>query len=100
MDIKELLATGEEIWGKDEKMTLREVIACMGKVYGDICRYERNAAKDVNTHNDHELKKELGHLIFSTIRWSKKVGFEPETCIKQAIKTQEKSHLVLKEGEK
>lgn len=36
----------------------------MGKVFGDICRWERNSEKDVDLHNDEKLKKELGNIIF------------------------------------
>jgi len=87
MNIKKLLQTAREIWG-DEKLTLPEIIIRLGKVYGDLCRYARNAPKDTQTHTDMELKKELGNIIFSTIRWINDLGFNPEDCIKLAIKTQ------------
>ncbi len=60
----------------------------MGKVFGDICRYERNAPKDVAMHTDDELKKELGNMIFSTIRWCDDLGYDPEDCIQKAIECQ------------
>ena len=89
MEIKELLRTGEEIWGK-EKLPLSQIIVRLGKVFGDICRWERNEAKDEVLHTDKELKKELGNIIFSTIRFCDELGFDPEDCIELAIECQKK----------
>lgn len=89
MEIKELLQTGREIWG-NEKLSLSQIIIRMGKVFGDICRWERNAPKDKAIHTDEELKKELGNIIFSTIRWCDDMGYDPEDCIKLAIDCQKK----------
>jgi hypothetical protein len=80
MEIKELQKKSREIWGP-QKLGLSEIIVRMGKVFGDICRWERNAPKDAEIHTDHELKKELGNLIFSTIRWCEELGYNPEECI-------------------
>lgn len=89
MEIQELQKTGQKIWGR-EKLTLAQIIARLGKVFGDICRWERNAPKDAAMHNDEELKKELGNMIFSTILWCEELGFNPEECINIAIECQEK----------
>jgi len=89
METKELLKTGREIWG-DQKLTVSQIIVRMGKIFGDICRWERNEKKDVQTHNDEELKKELGNMIFSTIRWCDDLNYDPEECIKMAIESQKK----------
>lgn len=87
MNIENLLKSGKEIWG-DQKLTLSQIIVRMGKVYGDICRWERNAEKDKQTHTDEELKKELGNIIFSTIKWCDDLGYNPEDCINIAIECQ------------
>lgn len=84
MEIKSLLITGREIWGK-KKLNVGQVIVLLGKVFGDICRWERNAKKDRKSHKDKELKKELGNIIFSTIRWCDALGYDPEECIKLSI---------------
>jgi hypothetical protein len=89
MEIKNLLQQGREIWGED-KLNLSQIIVCLGKVFGDICRWERNAQKDKNSHNDEELKKELGNVIFSTIRWCDDLGYDPEECVRLAIECQKK----------
>ncbi|MDP3066925.1 MAG: hypothetical protein Q8N08_09340 [Methanobacteriaceae archaeon] len=89
MEIKELLKTSKEIW-KGDKRNLSQVIIRMGKVFGDICRWERNEKKDKNKHTDEELKKELGNIIFSTIRWCDDLGYNPEDCINSAIECQKK----------
>lgn len=88
MEIKELLTEGRKIW--KAKHNVSEVIVRLGKIFGDICRWERNAKKDKKMHTDKELKKELGNVIFSTIRFCDDLGFDPEECIKEAIKCQKK----------
>lgn len=87
MEIKNLLEEGHRIWG-NKKLTLSEIIVRMGKVFGDICRWERNAEKDKPMHTDAELKKELGNIIFSTIRWCDDLGYDPEECINMAVDCQ------------
>jgi hypothetical protein len=89
MKIKNLLVQGRRIWG-EKKLTLGEIIVRMGKVFGDICRWERNAKKDKDVHNDEELKKELGNIIFSTIRWCDDLGYDPEECVNIAVDCQKK----------
>ncbi len=89
MEIKNLLQQGREIWS-GQKLNLGQIIVRLGKVFGDICRYERDATKDKNVHTDEDLKKELGNVIFSTIRWCDDLGYDPEECIKIAIECQKK----------
>ena len=83
MEIQSLLQQGRDIWGQD-KLRLNQIIVCMGKVFGDLCRWERNATKDKDFHTKNELKKELGNIIFSTIRWCDDLGYDPEECIRIA----------------
>jgi len=87
MRIKSLLKESREIWG-DDKLSLGEMIVRIGVVFGDVCRWERNAKKDIDRHTDKELQKELGNLIFSTIRFCNDLGYDPEECIQEAIKCQ------------
>ena len=89
MEIKELSQQSREIWS-DQKLNLSQIIVRMGKVFGDICRWERNAVKDKDVHTDDELKKELGNMIFCTIRWCDNLGYDPEECINLAIDCQRK----------
>ncbi|MCU0653100.1 MAG: hypothetical protein MUD10_02465 [Candidatus Pacebacteria bacterium] len=88
METNGLLAEGRRLWGK-EKLNLAQVIVRMGKVFGDICRWERDE-KATDRPNEAELKKELGNMIFSTIRWCDDLGYDPEECINIAIEAQEK----------
>ncbi|HXK35762.1 MAG: hypothetical protein UU42_C0029G0003 [Candidatus Woesebacteria bacterium GW2011_GWA1_41_13b] len=89
MEIKNLLQEARQIWG-DKKLSLSQIIVRLGKVYGDICRWERDAEKDKSTHTDDGLKKELGNVIFSTIRWCDDLGYDPGECIKLAVDCQKK----------
>ncbi len=89
MEIRQLLKESREIWG-NEKFSLSQIIVRLGKTFGDICRYERNVDKDAKTHTDNDLKKELGNVIFSTIRWADDLGYDPEECIELAKQCQQK----------
>jgi hypothetical protein len=89
MSIDELLKKSREIWG-EQKLTLSEIVVRMGVVFGDICRWERNVKKDSESHTNEEIKKELGNIMFSTIRWCDDLGYDPKECIELAIKSQEK----------
>jgi len=89
MGIKEILKAEREVWG-NTKMTLSQIIPAMGKVFGDICRWERSAEKDKVIHTDDELKKELGNIIASTVRWCDDLGYNPEECIEIALGSQKK----------
>lgn len=87
MEIKQLLDESRETWG-GAKPTLAQIIVRLGKIFGDICRWERNAIKDRSIHTDQELKKEMGNMILSGIRWCDDLGYDPEECINEAIKCQ------------
>lgn len=89
MEVKQLLQKSKDIWG-EEKLPLAQIIVRLGKVFGDICRWERNAKKDEGSHSDESLKAEMGNLIFSGIKFCNELGYDPEECIELAIKRQEK----------
>ena len=89
METKDLLKQSRKIWGK-QKLTLSQIIVRMGNVFGDICRWERNAPKDKKMHTKVELKKEMGNMILSSVRWCDDLGFDPEECIEEALKAQKK----------
>ena len=89
MRIDELLKKSKQIWGQ-EKLPLSQIIVRIGKVFGDICKWERNDKKNVKTHNNEELKKEFGNLIFSSIKFCDELGYNPAECIELAIKAQKK----------
>ena len=89
MEIKQLLSEGRGIWG-ERRLTIQEIIVRHGVGYGDMCRWARGASKDASTHTDEELKKEMGNMIFSAIRWCDDLGYDPEECIQLAIDCQKK----------
>jgi len=89
MEIKQLLSQSREVW-QDEKLPLQSIIVRLGKIFGDICRFSRNAKKDEALHTDAELKKEMGNLIFSSIRFCDDLGYDPEECIGLAVECQQK----------
>lgn len=87
MEINELLKQAREIWG-NEKLTEEQIVVRMGKIFGDICKHARNEAGDKDFHTKEELEKELGNMIFSTLRWADDLGLDPEVCIQRAIEAQ------------
>lgn len=89
MNIKELLGQSREIWG-EQRLSLSQIIVRMGKVFGDLCKWERDSGRDIDTPSEDELKKELGNMIFSTIRWCDDLGYDPEECVEKAIECQKR----------
>ncbi len=87
MEIKALLAEARAIWG-EQRLTLGQILVRLGVDYGDLCRWERGADKDRGTHTQEEVKKEMGNIIFSMIRWCNDLGYDPEECIALAKETQ------------
>jgi hypothetical protein len=86
MDISELLKKARSIWG-DDKLSLDEILIRQGVTIGDLHRLARDYAEGQKL-NEAELKKELGNVIFSTIRWCDDLGYSPEECIELAKQAQ------------
>lgn len=86
MSISELLQAARSIWG-DKRMTLEQIVVAQGVTTGDIHRYARDKAEGKSVQEP-ELKKELGNIIFSTIRWCDDLGFSPEECLELAKEAQ------------
>lgn len=89
MDIDTLAEEAQTMWAKQPAMTLNEVSIAMGVVYGDICRQAR-AQNEGGQIDPVELQKELGNVLFSTIRWCRDLGFDPKTCIELAKQAQQR----------
>jgi hypothetical protein len=86
MNISELLKKARSIWG-DDKLSLDEILIRQGVTIGDLHRLARDYAEGQEL-NEAELKKELGNVIFSTIRWCDDLGYSPEECIELAKQAQ------------
>ncbi len=88
MDINKLLQKARSIWGND-KLTLDEILIRQGVTIGDLHRLARDHDEGQEL-NEAELKKEMGNVIFSTIRWCDDLGYTPEECVELAIEAQAK----------
>jgi hypothetical protein len=86
MEINELLKQSRDIWG-EKPMSLEHIVLASGVVQGDLSRLARDV-KEGKELNEEELKKEMGNLIFSAIRWCDDLGFTPSECINKAIDAQ------------
>jgi hypothetical protein len=89
MEIKDLQALARDIW-QGKKCDLEQVVVRLGKVIGDICRYERNAKPSDRGEGGTGLEKELGNVIFSSICWCADLGYDPEECVKLAFAAQKR----------
>lgn len=87
MDIKALLQEARSIWGS-EKLSLSQILVRMGVTFGSLCRWERDADKDREKHTPEELKKQMGNMLFSMIRWCDDLGLDPEECLQKAMDSQ------------
>ncbi len=86
MDIDNLLKESRQIWG-NQKLNLEEIIVRLNVVVGDVSRYARDKSEGKETPED-ELQKELGNIIFSTIRWCDDLGYDPKKCVELAKQAQ------------
>jgi hypothetical protein len=86
MDINKLLQKARSIWGND-KLSLDEILIRQGVTIGDLHRLARDNDEG-QPLDEAELKKEMGNVIFSTIRWCDDLGYSPEECIDLAVQAQ------------
>lgn len=99
MDISALLTRARQIWG-DTRHTLPEIVLRLMVGVGDLARLARDRPvyRDggvlkmtlISDENARELKKELGNVLFSTIRWIDDLGLDALECLDLAIEAQEK----------
>jgi len=92
-----LRVQGRQIWGSTEH-SLPEVVIRLMVGVGDLARLVRDRRFDslvgptdgIRRESLLELKKELGNVIFSTIRWIDDLGLDVLECLDLAIEAQEK----------
>ena len=90
-----LRVQGRQIWG-EQRLTLPEITVRLMVGVGDLARAVRRgtwADNDLDAEREalrHEVKKELGNIIFSTIRWIDDLGLDVLECLDLAIEAQEK----------
>lgn len=96
--LRALLVQGRQIWG-DTIHPLSDIVPRLMVGVGDLARLQRDRPmamerRPVNMGPDPqklvELKKELGNIIFSTIRWIDDLGLDVLECLDLAIEAQEK----------
>lgn len=80
-----LCVQGRQIWG-DTRHTLPEIVVRLMVGVGDLARVARGEPSALAD----ELKKELGNVLFSTVRWIDDLGLDPLECLDLAIAAQEK----------
>lgn len=94
-NLRALLSLARAIWGEG-KQTIDEIPVRLMVGVGDLARVARDTCTDPTAGEvfEHrfldEVKKELGNLIFSTIRWCDDLGLDPVECVVLAIKAQRK----------
>jgi hypothetical protein len=92
-----LRVQGRQIWGED-RLTLSAIVVRLMVGVGDLARIERSGLTGDRVADDQvaradqrrELKKELGNVLFSTVRWIDDLGLDVLECLDLAIEAQEK----------
>jgi hypothetical protein len=86
-----LKVQARQIWGNGElhKLQLAGVVIRLMIGVGDLARLARSSAPTLDEYQ-RELKKELGNIVFSTIRWIDDLGLDVLECLDLAIEAQEK----------
>lgn len=99
-----LLVQARQIWGDDEddRHTFQEIVVRLMVGVGDLARAARDGGyyvdppPPVNLGTAEQIerrwtgvKKELGNVLFSTIRWIDDLGLDPLECLDLAIESQE-----------
>lgn len=91
-----LRVQGRQIWGDHERHrhNLDEIVVRLMVGVGDLARVARNQGKGAMSVDPPgwqlELKKELGNILFSTVRWIDDLGLDPLECLDLAIEAQER----------
>lgn len=92
-----LRVQGRQIWGDTRHYSLLEIVTRIMVGVGDLARVVREGPTAISESSGavsvayrNELKKELGNILFSTIRWIDDLGFDPLACLDLAIEAQEK----------
>ena len=85
-----LRVQGRQIWG-DTRHTVPQIVIRLMVGVGDIARLARDRSVTLADSEPWkaELQKELGNVLFSTIRWIDDLGFDPMECLWLAINAQE-----------
>jgi hypothetical protein len=94
-----LRVQARQIWGPSNH-TFSQIVTRLMVGVGDLARLARDnggfSLPMESTHGavatgvNNELKKELGNIIFSTIRWVDDLGLDVLECLDLAIEAQEK----------
>ena len=91
--IAALRVQGRQIWG-DTRQPLSEIVIRLMVGVGDLARIARDSSalrfKEPTIPLRRELQKELGNVIFSTVRWIDDLGLDVLECLDLAIEAQEK----------
>ena len=90
--IAALRVQGRQIWGYTPlRGGTGDIVLRMMVGIGDMARVCRDAGYAAfSDEQQREFKKELGNIIFSTIRWIDDLGLDPLECLDLAIDAQEK----------
>lgn len=86
--VEQLLKLAESIWGhRTWRMDLAQVTIALGVVAGDINRAARDS-QEGRAVNGAEVRKELGNLILSAVRWCAELGYSPAEAVEAAAEAQ------------
>lgn len=85
--LEAILDAALTIWGRGA-MTVQEIAVCAAVVAGDLARLARYEVEYDNLAPQAELRRELGNLIVSGVRWADRLGLDLDECVRDALAAQ------------
>lgn len=99
-ELDDLLAEGREIWGED-RLDLEQILVHLQVVIGDLARIQRSVYEAGNDTLPPDaavqLAKEMGNLVFSSLRWCDDLGLDLDHCLELA-RTAQRAYATAREG--
>lgn len=86
-----LLVQARQIWGHPSHTpTIDEIVVRLTAAIGHLAHLACDGSALDRAVYAQLLKRELGNVLFSTIRWIDDLGLDPLECLDLAIEAQEK----------
>lgn len=85
LTVAALVAEARTIW--PTVMTDQEIVVALTVTVGDVARQVRDT-HEARPVDPQELRKELGNVVLSTLRWMDDLNLDPAECIALAFASQ------------
>lgn len=90
-DVQTILREGRSIWNGvpvcGEPVSVPTIAIVLGKIHGDLCYQARRVLEGRDASTD-DLRRELGNLITTAVRWVDDLGFDIDDCLQASYTAQ------------